>query len=80
MATLTIKNIPDPLVRRLKTQAALHRRSLNHEVIVCLEMAAGAVPVDSEALLASARAVRRTPVGIRLTDRAVNRLRAYGRA
>ena len=28
MATLTIKNVPDKLVRRLKTQAARHRRSL----------------------------------------------------
>ena len=33
MATLTIKNIPEPLVKRLKKQAAAHRRSLNFEVI-----------------------------------------------
>ena len=80
MATLTIKNVPDPLVRKLKTQATLNRRSLNHEVIACLETAAQAVPVDPEALLARARAVRRTPVGLRLTDRTLNRLKAYGRA
>lgn len=42
MATLTIKNVPEPLVRRPKTQAALHRRSLNLEVISCLEGAARA--------------------------------------
>lgn len=80
MATLTIKNIPDPLVRKLKARAARHRRSLNHEVIACLETAARAVPVDPEALLARARAVRRAPLGLRLTDRAVNRLKAYGRS
>ena len=79
MATLTIKNIPDPLVRRLKSQAALHRRSLNLEVIACLEAAAQAVPVDPEVLLARARAARRTPVGLRLGDRTLNRLKAYGR-
>ena len=27
MATLTIKNVPEPLVVRLKGQAALHRRT-----------------------------------------------------
>lgn len=80
MATLTIKNIPDRLVRRLKTQAALHRRSLNHEVIACLETTTGAVPVDPETLLARARAVRRTPLGLHLTDRALNQLKAYGRS
>lgn len=80
MATLTIKNVPDPLVRRLKSQAALHRRSLNHEVITCLETVSQAVPVDPEALLARARAVRRTPLRLRLTDRTLSRLKAYGRA
>ena len=37
MATLTIKNIPEPLVKRFKKQAAAHRRSLNYEVISYLE-------------------------------------------
>lgn len=50
MATLTIKNIPEPLVKRLKQQAAAHRRSLNFEVIAYLEQMAHSVPVDAEAL------------------------------
>src|SRR5439155_25439010 len=37
MANLTIKNVPGRVLRRLKARAALHRRSLNLEVIVCLE-------------------------------------------
>jgi len=37
VATLTIKNIPEPLVKRLKQQAATHRRSLNFQVISYLE-------------------------------------------
>ena len=79
MATLTIKNIPELLVRRLKTQAARHRRSLNLEVIACLEATARAVPVDAEALLARARAVRRAPAGMRLTEAVLTRLKAAGR-
>ena len=35
--TLTLKNIPDALYGRLKETADAHRRSLNSEVIVCLE-------------------------------------------
>lgn len=79
MATLTIKNIPEPLLERLRAQAALHRRSLNHEVIVCLETAAKATPLDPETILARARAVRRGPARFRLTDRMLARLKAAGR-
>lgn len=35
--TLTLKNIPDEVYERLKLSAAVHRRSLNSEAIVCLE-------------------------------------------
>lgn len=79
MATLTIKNVPEPLVVRLKGQAVLHRRSLNHEVIACLEAVAQATPLDPESLLARIRAVRRKPSRFRLTDRSLTRLRAAGR-
>jgi plasmid stability protein len=79
MATLTIKNVPDKLVRRLKSQATLHRRSLNLEVIACLEAATGATPVDPDALLAIARAIRPTPAGIRLTDRVIEDAITRGR-
>lgn len=37
MATLTIKGIPDALYKKLKARAARERRSINSEVIVCLE-------------------------------------------
>jgi antitoxin FitA len=79
MATLTIKNVPEPLDERLKKQAALHRRSLNHEVIVCLETVAQATPLDAESLLARARAARRRPSRFRLTDWNLTRLKTAGR-
>ena len=79
MATLTIKNIPEPLVKRLKKQAATHRRSLNFEVISYLEQMAQSVPVDADTLLARVRAIRRTPKGIRLTDRLLHELKVAGR-
>ena len=67
------------LVRRLKAQAAHHRRSLNLEVITCLEAATGPTQVDPEALLATARAIRITPKGLRVTDRLLKEMKNEGR-
>lgn len=39
MASLTVKNIPDPLYAQLKQAAHAHHRSINSELIVCLEKA-----------------------------------------
>jgi plasmid stability protein len=79
MATLTVKNIPEPVVERLKHQARLHRRSLNLEVIACLEAAVESSPVDPEALLARIRSLRVRPKGARLTDSVLTQLKASGR-
>ena len=79
MATLTVKNIPQPVVDKLKQQAMLHRRSLNLEVIACLEAAVESNPVDPEALLARIRALRVRPSRVRLTDRLLTQLKAAGR-
>jgi antitoxin FitA len=37
MTTLTLKNIPDDLYERLKQSAEENRRSINSEILVCLE-------------------------------------------
>lgn len=79
MPTLTIKNIPQPLLRQLKSQAIRHRRSLNHEVIACLESLTQSVPVDSDTILAQARRIRRTLTKTRLTDRVLSTLKVAGR-
>jgi antitoxin FitA len=79
MATLTIKNIPDPVYRELKRQASRHRRSLNQEVIALLEAGSTSVSLDPEAFLAQVRRIRITPRKGRLTDRLLNRLKRQGR-
>ena len=75
MATLSIKNIPDSLLKRLKRQAAAHHRSLNLEIIAYLEQVPHSVPVDADTLLARARALRQTTKGIQVTDRRLNALK-----
>lgn len=37
MASITVKNIPDDLYKRLKQRAAANHRSINSEIIVCIE-------------------------------------------
>lgn len=56
--TLTLKDIPDELYRRLKESAASNRRSLNSEVIVRLEsvLVPGRVTVSER--LSRARTLR----------------------
>jgi plasmid stability protein len=80
MVTLTIKNIPEFLVKRLKQQAAAHRQSVRLEVIWCLEQMTHSVTVDADALLERARAIRCTPRGIRVTDRRLNSLKGMSQA
>ncbi len=79
MATLTIKNIPDKLVKRLKARAALHRRSLNGEVIACLDRSTGNAPFDPSSILAQARELRQRSKGPVLTDRRLAELKTAGR-
>ncbi len=37
MVNLTIRNIPDEIIKRIKTLSKLERRSLNNEILILLE-------------------------------------------
>ena len=58
MANLTLKNIPDELYEKLKEAANNHRRSLNSELIVCLEKTLMPQRLTTEEHLSKARALR----------------------
>lgn len=79
MPTLTIKNIPAELHERLKKQAYLHRRSLNSEVIVCLERTLHSRPVDVERFLAALDALHKEVTLTPLTDKVLFRAKEAGR-
>ncbi|MCC6242988.1 MAG: Arc family DNA-binding protein [Gemmatimonadaceae bacterium] len=80
MPTLTIKGLPDPIYERLKAQAEAHRRSLNGEIILCLERAVGAARFDATAWLHEARAFRESLTIEPLTDGDLRAARRAGRA
>ncbi|MGI8508642.1 MAG: FitA-like ribbon-helix-helix domain-containing protein [Gemmatimonadaceae bacterium] len=82
MPTLTIKGMPDPLYHRLKQRAAEHRRSLNSEILVCLDQAVAVAVVDPQAALARADSVRHRIQQLhvpRLTDAGLRAAKASGR-
>jgi plasmid stability protein len=58
MATITLKNIPDDLYERLKAQARAHRRSVNSELITCLETVLRPKKISAEERLRRFRGVR----------------------
>jgi len=79
MASLTLKNIPDELYARLKRSAAGHKRSINSEVLVCLEKVLQPRRVDPDSLLARARAIRGRLGNVYLTDRDLREAKNSGR-
>ena len=58
MPSLPLTNIPDDLYHRLKAAARLHRRSLNSEILICIERAVRAQRITPEETLLRARALR----------------------
>ena len=67
MPTLTIKNIPDDLYVRLKEAARAHRRSLNSEVLYCVERMLVPYKIDVSGHLATARNLREKTAAYTLT-------------
>jgi len=56
--SITLKNIPEPVYQRIKLAAKRHHRSMNSEIIACLEQALAPQAVDLEARLEAARKLR----------------------
>lgn len=57
-ATITLKNIPDELYGKLKETAEINHRSMNSEVVCCLEKVLYPVKISTEERLERARKIR----------------------
>ncbi len=79
MPTITLKNIPEELYAHLKQSAALNHRSINSEIIVCLERALCFRSVPLESVLARARHVRESTREHPITDAEFAEAKAAGR-
>ena len=79
MPALTIKNIPDDLYDRLKEAARTHRRSLNSEILYCVERVLVPYKVDASEHLAMARKIREKTTGYTLSDEVLDSAKNVGR-
>jgi len=58
MPNITVKNIPDSIYKKLKQQAAAQHRSMNSEIIACLERSVEPKRVSPDEILHQARSMR----------------------
>ncbi|MGI8601551.1 MAG: FitA-like ribbon-helix-helix domain-containing protein [Verrucomicrobiales bacterium] len=78
MATITLKNIPEPLHLALQERAKANHRSINRETIDCLERVVLGKPLDVQAFLERVRHRRRETPG-QLTEELLWEARHTGR-
>ena len=79
MATVTVKNIPDELYKRLKAVAETNRRSINSEIIVCIENSVMSRRINPEEMIEYARRLRQLTADHRICDEEFNQAKAEGR-
>ncbi|MBL1263393.1 FitA-like ribbon-helix-helix domain-containing protein [Methylomicrobium sp. RS1] len=79
MTNLTLKNIPDDLYHQLKESARLHHRSLNGEILYCLERTLRPRPIDVAERLEEARLIREKTAHYKLTDEEIDTAKRDGR-
>ena len=80
MANITVKHIPDDLYAKIKASALRNRRSINNEIIIWMERAAGiATPTDVEGRIVRARALRAQIEGFIANADEISRAKNEGR-
>ncbi len=79
MATITFKNIPDDLYEKLKQSANTHHRSVNSELIHCLEKTFKPTPVSATELAEKALVLRSRVAAARLEIDEINAAKNQGR-
>lgn len=79
MPAITVKNIPDYLYSQLKQSAKTHHRSINSELIVCLEKVLVPQKITKDQLLANARSLRKRLGDFRVTNEELDLAKSEGR-
>ena len=80
MRTITVKNIPPELYERLKMSAAENRRSINSEVIVCIERGVHSRRANTpDEVLSKVHELRKKTGDYPLTDQEFTRRKVLGR-
>jgi len=68
MPNITVKNIPDDLYEELKRSAKINRRSINQEIIMCIESSVQHKVESPAQVLEKARKLREKTAGRPISD------------
>ena len=83
MPAITLKNIPEALYQRLKQSAELNHRSLNGELIACIEKTLMPQKYDLEYHMKQADTIRKSLAesfgSHKVTDEEINQAKNEGR-
>lgn len=79
MPNITLKNIPDDLYAKLRQSAEVHHRSLNSEILYCVEKALGTNKIDIPEHIKTARKIRQMTAAYPLDNEALNEAKNLGR-
>ena len=79
MPAITLKKLPDALYAQLKVAASIHHRSLNSEILYCIERALGTHKIDVTEHIETARNLRAKTAQHNLTEQELNAARNDGR-
>ncbi len=63
MPSITVKNIPEEIYDKVREQAKAHHRSINSEIIACLEQIVKPQQISSDDILQEARRLRKKAKG-----------------
>lgn len=80
MPSITLKNIPDDLYLQLKDAANSHHRSLNSEILFCVEKTLGTYKIDLSEQLETAKRLRSKTSRLPLSEDLLNEIKNEGRA
>jgi len=78
MKTITLKNIPEELLKKLKELAKTNSRSLNSEIIHILKVTYGESQLSRGDIMERARQIRDS-IRIRLSDGEISQAKNEGR-
>lgn len=79
VTSFTVKNIPPDIYNKLKKSAEINRRSINSEIIICIEKTVLSQAVDSELILTKARKLRAHTKEFPITDDELTQAKIVGR-
>ncbi len=79
MPSITVKNIPPELYGRLKQHAEANRRSLNSEIIACIEQVVTSWLIEPEKFLLKTRQLREETQDYLISDDDFNQAKQQGR-